>query len=306
MCTHDRYEALAEALASLNQQTLPSSDYEIIVVDNSSNTARQRRFWKGAQRRYSAIVKFQSEPGLAKARNAGLNAAGAPLVAYCDDDSVASPDWLASLVRLFEDEPNAGIAGGPVSPIWPDAPPEWLHPWMAGFFTIVDHGPLRRRLLAHEWLAGTNIAFRRDLLLGVGGFDETLGRRGSLLLSNEELDITRRLLGAGFASYYEPSAIMRHKVDESRVSQAWLRRRVVWQAISNALASDAVLTCEAGPCWSLIAEYALRVPPEMRGLRGLFLDTTDGEMLKRQCEAIGELMKIMMFDAEDPERLAKK
>ena len=55
-----------------------------------------------------------------------------------------------------------------------------------------------------------------------------------------------------------------------------------------------------------ISEYVLRMPPEMRNLRGLFLDTDDAEVLYRQCEAMGALMKLMMFDAQDPERLADK
>ena len=44
VCTYNRYDVLAEALASLNEQSLPSSAYEIIVIDNSSDTERQRRF----------------------------------------------------------------------------------------------------------------------------------------------------------------------------------------------------------------------------------------------------------------------
>jgi hypothetical protein len=42
----------------------------------------------------------------------------------------------------------------------------------------------------------------------------------------------------------------------------------------------------------------------MRSIRGLFLDVTDGETLHRQCEAIGALMKLMLFNADDPENFA--
>jgi glucosyl-dolichyl phosphate glucuronosyltransferase len=301
VCTYNRYDVLPDALVGLEQQSLPRSKYEVIVVDNSSDRRTQRSFWRRSQHVFAVNLKIQPEPGLSKARNTGLLAATAPLVAYVDDDAVASPEWLEALVRLFNDEPNAGIAGGPVAPIWPGAEPPWLHPWLSGFFTIVDRGTSRRRLDEGEWLAGTNIAFRRNLLQQVGGFDETLGRKGTRLLSNEELEITRRIGELGFAPYYDPAALVHHKVQQDRVSQSWLRRRTAWQAISNALLPTATEKCERQRCWDAIADYALRVPPEMRTLRGLFLDTDDPETMQRQCEALNALLSLMMFDARDPE-----
>jgi hypothetical protein len=43
------------------------------------------------------------------------------------------------------------------------------------------------------------------------------------------------------------------------------------------------------------------MPPEMRGLRGLFADTDDPDILRRQCGAISALMALMMHDGQDPE-----
>lgn len=301
VCTYNRYDALPDALASLGKQSLPRSNYEVIVVDNSSDTRAQRNFWKRSQRRREVTLEIQAEPGLSKARNTGMRTATAPLVAFCDDDAVVSSNWLESLVGLFRDEPNAGMGGGPVVPIWPGSAPQWLHPWLTGYFTIVDRGQSRRPLGEEEWLAGTNVAFRRDLLLALGGFDENLGRRGTRLLSNEELEVAHRLRDLGFKSYYEPAALVHHKVHADRISPSWLRRRVAWQAISNALLPAAKGGCERQICWDTIARYALRVPPEMRTFRGLFMDTDDPDTLQRQCDAISALMTLMMHDGQDPE-----
>lgn len=306
VCTYNRYDVLPDALIGLDRQSLPRSQYEVIVVDNSSDRRAQQSFWRRSQHKFPVTLKIQPEPGLSKARNSGLRAAAAPLVAYIDDDAVAGADWLEALVRLFDEEPNAGIGGGPVAPIWPGSEPPWLHPWLSGFFTIVDLGTSRRPLDAGEWLAGTNIAFRRNLLEQVGGFDEALGRKGARLLSNEELEITRRIGELGFRPYYEPTALVYHKVHQDRVSQAWLRRRTAWQAISNALLPTASENCERQRCWDAIADYALRVPPEMRTLRGLFFDTDDAETMQRQCEALTALISLLMFDARDPERTIGK
>jgi GT2 family glycosyltransferase len=301
VCTYNRYDVLGDALSSLMDQSLDAASYEVLVIDNSTDLDAQQEFWRWGRSRFPVVLEIVPEPGLSKARNVGVRIATSPIVAFCDDDAVVSRDWLRSLVGVFEAEPTAGAAGGPVVPIWPGAAPTWVHPWLQGFFTIVDHGKARRALAGEEWLAGTNVAFRREPLIESGGFSETLGRKGALLLSNEELEIMRRLRQGGFDSFYEPAAVVHHKVHADRVDQAWLRRRVAWQVISDGLSHKGEAGLDTGKAWEAIADYALGVPPQMRNIRGLFLAVEDPDVLQRQCEAISALMKLMMFDARDPE-----
>jgi glucosyl-dolichyl phosphate glucuronosyltransferase len=299
VCTHNRYDVLPDALASLMEQSLARSQYDVIVVDNSTDLAGRKSFWQRYRNRFGVTVEFSPVPGLSAARNRGVSMTNAPVVAFCDDDAVVCPGWLAALVEVFRTEPTAGVVGGPVIPIWPGTPPPWLHPWIRGFFTIVDHGDRRRMLGENEWLAGTNVAFRRSALIEAGGFNENLGRRSTLLLSNEDIVVARKLAQLGHASFYEPTASVHHKVHADRVNRAWLRRRVAWQVISDALVSPP----EAAPeqCWSKIGDYMLRMPPEMRTFRGLFLDTDDPATLQRQCDAITAFMTLLMADGHDPE-----
>jgi GT2 family glycosyltransferase len=301
VCTHNRYDVLPDALASLMEQTLPRSQHEVIVVDNSTDLAARRSFWRRYRTRFDITLELAPTPGLSAARNRGVNMTEAAVVAFCDDDAIVSSGWLEALVDVFRAEPTAGVAGGPVVPIWPGSPPPWLHPWLRGFFTIVDHGDRRRMLTENEWLAGTNVAFRRDALLKAGGFDENLGRRSTLLLSNEDLAVAGRLAELGYSSFYEPSASVHHKIHAERVNRAWLRRRVAWQVISDALVDSAKGVPAPEQCWSKIAEYMLRMPPEMRTFRGLFLDIDDPAALQRQCDAITALMTLLMSDGHDPE-----
>jgi GT2 family glycosyltransferase len=302
VCTYNRYDVLADALSSLMDQSLDSASYEVLVIDNSTDLVAQRDFWRWGRSRFPVVLEVVPEPGLSKARNVGIRAAVAPIVAFCDDDAVVSRDWLRSLLGVFEEEPKAGAAGGPVVPIWPEAAPTWVHPWLRGYFTIVDHGVKRRALAETEWLAGTNVAFRREPLIETGGFSEALGRRGALLLSNEELDIMDRLRENGFQSFYEPAAVVHHKVHADRVDQAWLRRRVAWQVVSDGLSNNGQAGLDTAKAWGAIADYALGVPPQMRTIRGLFLDVEEPDVLRRQCEAISALMRLMMLDGHDPER----
>jgi GT2 family glycosyltransferase len=299
ICTHNRYDVLADAIASLRGQSIHSSDLEILVVDNSTDFERQSEYWNNREMPENARLLFDSKPGLSRARNFALREARAPLIAYLDDDAVAAADWCASLVQVFRDRPDAGIVGGPVEPVWESAEPNWLHRWQRGFLSIVDFGDSLRALDHGEWLAGTNISFRTAVLEKIGGFDEGLGRIGPFLLSNEELVVSRKILELGYRSYYTPDARMMHRVGGARASQQWLRQRACWQIVSDLLANNERLNDRQ--CWGELATYFERLPLEFRSVRGLFLDVEDSNSFYLQCRALGALMHLMLNQARDPE-----
>jgi glycosyltransferase involved in cell wall biosynthesis len=304
VCSHNRYETLGDTLRGLEAQTLPEAAFEVVVVDNSTDLDAQKKFWR--LNKLPANVRLIREriPGLSRARNIGFRAAAAPIVAYIDDDAVASPGWLGTLLDVFETTEKCGVAGGPVVPVWlyPAREPEWLHQWQRGFLTIVDRGPGRRALGEGEWLAGTNIAFRRDLLEKVGGFNEGLGRIGNALLSNEELEVSRKIEAEGFGAFYDDDARVLHRVHANRVSQGWFRRRVSWQAVSDQMSGGRTADDEA--CWARIHQYLQKVPVEMRGVRGLFLNTNDPDLFHAQCGAIEALVTLLTASGRDPEARA--
>ena len=82
-------------------------------------------------------------------------------------------------------------------------------------------------------MAGVNIGFSTQLILEEGGFDTSLGHRGdATLLSNEETRLVNKLKGkmSRLATHLMQVG---HCIDSSRLSPTWLRKRVVWQAVSD-------------------------------------------------------------------------
>ena len=188
-----------------------------------------------------------------------------------------------------------------MAPIWPSTKPKWIHPWQEGFLTIVDLGKTLRPLNDSEWLAGTNIAMRSDLLKKVGGFSEALGRVKGTLLSNEELVVSQNIHGLSYRSYYSPNARVSHRVHADRISQDWMRRRVSWQAVSDLMSGGGEWrTSEA--LWAEVGNYLMSLEPEMRGVRGLFYDTGDAALFERQCRAIGAFVEMLLRAPSDPDR----
>jgi glucosyl-dolichyl phosphate glucuronosyltransferase len=297
ICTHNRYDLIEPAIKSVEAQDLPREKYELILVDNSTDRQAQAKFLSEAELFCKMRIIVEKTPGLSRARNIGTRAAEAPIVAFMDDDARASKSWASELVGAFKRNPKAGVVGGPVRPIWPIQRPTWLHPWLEGYLTIVDRGDSERTLAHHEWLAGTNIAFMRDPLIEAGLFDEQLGRIGGLLLSNEELSVTRKLQARDLVSVYNPNAEMHHTVHKERINQSWFRRRVFWQAISDLF--DHEDEKPFSERLEKIFAYQDKLKPRDRGLVGMFEDIVDPEAFHAQTAAVAALVHLLATDARD-------
>lgn len=237
ICTNNRYDLLEKALASALAQEDAADD--IIVVDNSPNKAEGKAFAQRFSDSPKVRFAFEEIQSLSHARNVGTSLAQTDIVAFIDDDAIAEPGWAKALRETFDTVgSDAGCVGGIVKPIWPSAPPAWVTPTLAAYLSIVDWGDRQKELSPTEWLAGCNIAFRRQALLAIGGFRTDIGRTGNpvSLLSNEETSACRTLEQAGYRIFYSPQAVVSHHIDKKRLNASWLSRRIVWQAISDAIA----------------------------------------------------------------------
>jgi glycosyltransferase involved in cell wall biosynthesis len=289
VCTYNRYDALPRALESLTAQTLPAAEFEVVVVDNSPD--RELSLAHAARFENIANLKWVVEgtPGLSNARNVGTRIAAGPLVAFIDDDAIAAPEWLANIVAGYERfGPSAVGLGGRVDPLWGAPRPRWLHDDLLGYLSVVNWGGSARIAATGEWVAGTNISFRREPLAAVGGFSVDLGRReaGYSLLSNDENEVIAKLRARGGQLVYDPEVIVRHLVAAERLTQAWFRRRAAWQAMSDYLLSPQRHFEQAQRSWSAVQRFVNRLPPRDRSLRALGVALDDPEMFKAQLLAI--------------------
>ncbi|GDZ92622.1 putative glycosyl transferase [Planktothrix agardhii CCAP 1459/11A] len=233
ICTHNREQYLGLAIDSLLQQYF--TDFEIIVVDNASTDGTRQVV---ESRLPNPKLRYIHEPvtGLSVARNTGAKNSQSPIIAYLDDDAIATPQWLRVLYSAYENHPKLAIAGGKVTLIWPEGitPPPWLSDNLAGNLGAYN--------LGDQWVEiknpgltprGLNYSVRRSFLEKIGGFDVNLGRVGKRLLSNEELQMTELALQQGWQVAYIPEALVAHHVAPERVNRAWFMERGWWQGISE-------------------------------------------------------------------------
>ena len=236
ICTHNRRTYLRLALESLVEQSLSLDCFEILVIDNGSTDRTRDEVLAIAARLPNLRYLFESQLGLSVARNTALRECTSPFIAYLDDDAIASPCWIEDILNAFRAlGPRLGCVGGRIDPIWESPRPEWLSDEMLSCLTILNLGDVSRILdPQRESVYGANMSFSCDALRKVGAFDQTLGRVGNRLLSNEEVLVQRRLARAGYATSYVPSALVQHHVLAS-VELAWFAERFFWQGVSEAV-----------------------------------------------------------------------
>jgi glycosyltransferase involved in cell wall biosynthesis len=295
ICTYNRYDVLPKAIHSLLRQWLDPGSLEIIVVDNSPDQENATRF--GARFEHAPGLRYLWEPtpGLSHARNVGTEHARADVVAFMDDDAVAATHWAAQILRGFTAfTERAGIVGGRVRPRWVSARPAWLSDNLLGYLSILDRGEQMRALEPNEWLVGCNIAFDKRALLEAGGFSRALGRIGpaTMLLSNDELEVADKIHRTGRLSIYCPDALVHHLIDPSRLTRAWFRRRVAWQAVSDFIKDPQRLAARA-PDLTEHVWRALRA--DAQGPAGaLFAATDDQCEFERNVALIYDLVVSML------------
>lgn len=233
ICTHNRSSYLGAAIDSLLCQDF--EDFEVVLVDNGSSDDTKEVV---NQRLGNLRLRYVWEPvvGLSVARNTGAQTGKGEILAYLDDDAVASKNWLKCLERAFKTNDNLMIAGGKVGLIWPVnlSSPKWLSAGLAENLGAYDLGDkmiyIERPNLTPR---GLNYAIRRCFWEEIGGFDVNLGRVGKNLLSNEELHVTEMALKGGWQVAYLPDAVVGHNVAPERIRRSWFLRRGWWQGISE-------------------------------------------------------------------------
>ena len=149
---------IAAALKSVAAQTLAT--YETIVVDDGSTDATP-----AIAREFPFRLISTGQRGLSSARNTGLAAATGEIVAYLDDDARPDPHWLTYLAETFATTSHAAVGGTNVPP----APDGLIRECVAQSPGNPVHVLLSDQEAEH--IPGCNMAFRRECLTAIGGFD---------------------------------------------------------------------------------------------------------------------------------------
>jgi glycosyltransferase involved in cell wall biosynthesis len=213
---------LATILQSLCEQSIETSKYEVIVVDNNSNDNTREVVDEFCRRFTNVHYCFEPQQGLSYARNRGWQEARGKYVGYTDDDCKVPEQWLEVAKEIIE-QISPGVFGGPYYSFHVTAKPRWFK----DSYGSHELGKEARVLRENEYLDGANIFSRRSLLHSLGGFDTSLGMSGTTIAYGEETALLRlvRTMEPAQIIYFDPRLYVYHLVPPQKMSMCWIVRQ---------------------------------------------------------------------------------
>ena len=213
VATYNRPGPLAQLLASLADQIVDRSDFEVVVVDDGSEddaTPLALRFSEALQ-----IRAFrQDNAGVAVARQRGVERARGRIVVFLDDDMIVKPDFVAQHIAE-QDGRDDRVVMGRLLPA-----PELAHMPLFERFYAHQLDAFAARAVARGTFAGFevytgNLSMPRALFLRAGGFDAAF--------HIEDVELGVRLEAAGADFCFSSAATSVHASDHTSLGK-WLAR----------------------------------------------------------------------------------
>lgn len=276
----NQLEALYECLASIQQQLIGGGDIEIIVVDNGSTVALTE------VQAAHPMVQFLSEPqpGPGLARNRGVLAATAPVLAFIDADCRAETGWLAAALAAVEPDPARRVVGGDVRV--PFADPRRISPTEA--YEAVFSYRQRMFIETHLYSGTGNLAMGRAVFDAVGPFGG--------IDTAEDMDWGLRAHALGYVTRYIPGMIIYHpaRPDFAALATKWRRHvRHAWNDYQSA----------GQPRWRWqLRAAAVLASIGVHGVKMLTSDRVPG--FANRLRGIGMLIRTRRFRAAEMLRVA--
>ncbi len=258
--TMERWDDLRKAVASAQAQTNPALETVVVIDHNPGLLARARSGLPPS----TLVVPSTGSRGASGARNTGVAVTHGEVVAFIDDDAVASPIWLQALLHHFADAGVVGV-GGSLDPAWDDARPGWFPPefdWAVGGSYLGM--PENAASVRNVW--SNNMAIRRRVFDDIGGFRDGFGKIGQRSCP-EDTDLCLRAAAHDHGTWiYEPAGIAAHRVPPPRATVGYFLARCFNEGRGKA--ALAALN-GAGKSTSAERRYTRRVLPGGigRGLR---------------------------------------
>lgn len=207
-------------------------DWEVFVVDNNSSDGSVKYLkeqYPPSDFPQLQIIANNDNPGFGKANNQAIRMAKGDYILLANPDTFASEDTLRRCLDFMDQHPDTGCLG--VKMLYADGtfapesrrgvPTPWasfckitrlskLFPHSKSFGNYyMQHLPIDEPAQV-EIISGAFMMFKREVVEQIGVFDE------AFFMYGEDIDISYRMLKAGYHNYYLPTQILHYKGESSK------------------------------------------------------------------------------------------
>jgi len=240
ICTHNpRQEYLDRVLQSLKSQTLMMQEWELLLIDNASQTLLASEIdlsWHPNARHVR-----EETLGLTAARLCGIREASNDILVFVDDDNVLDINYLGNTLEILERNSRLGAIGGKSIPEFEIEPEDWVEQFST-CLALRDLGKESKIYFRQNQIntqtndypdfapIGAGLVIQKEVatayakIVSQDSSRLALGRTGKRLVSGEDNDIVLTLLEAGWGVGYFPQLQLTHLISASRLTKEYLAR----------------------------------------------------------------------------------
>lgn len=231
ICTHNPRPAfISRTLEALRGQTLPSTEWDLLIIDNASHPP------------VANVVNLEWHPnayqfteeilGLTPARLLGIRKSRGELIVFVDDDNVLDKDYLANAAKIYDEYPFLGAFGASIEAEFEVDPPLSIRPYLERLAirpTSRDHWSNAKKW-SEATPFGAGMCVRREVAelyaerVQSDSLRFTLGRKGKGLNGGEDIDLawTSLLLNKGTGCFARLR--LRHLIPKDRLTESYIER----------------------------------------------------------------------------------
>lgn len=197
--TRNRPASIVHCLDALANQDFAPETFEVIVVDDGSETSLNLDTNRWIGRLEIRLIR-QDNSGPGGARNRGVQEATGVYLAFTDDDCVPTKSWLSELHSILRDHPNA-LVGGTTFNGLKDRFFSEVSQSILGF--VYEH--FNKKCEDAYFFTSNNMGCRRSDFLSIGGFDSTFQ------IASEDRELCSRWRQSGRSLFWRKAALVEHR-----------------------------------------------------------------------------------------------
>ena len=233
ICTHNpKLDYLKRVLQALQNQTLSKDQWELLLIDNASDTVLAEEV--DLQWHHKARHIREEQLGLTQARLRGIKESIGEILIFVDDDNILEADFLEVNVNISQEWPMLGVWGGQIVPEFEQAPADWAKPYLILLAVReFDRDKWSNSTIPNESVpCGAGICVRKFVAEKYA--EQTLkdekraelGRKGKLLTSGEDTDLALTACDLGLGTGQFRSLKLTHIISANRLQENYLLRLV--------------------------------------------------------------------------------
>lgn len=244
ICTHNpRPDYLTRTLAALESQTVPREKWELLLIDNASDSPLSCR-WELPWHPQGRHIR-EEQLGLTPARLRGIHEARGNLLIFVDDDNVLDSDYLQQALIVSERYLMIGAWSGNLEPCFETEPPSWTRTiWNS----LAIREVVRDQWSNLPWLTdtmpwGAGLCVRREVAHFYSNLHQKgcraimLDRSGDSLVSGGDIDLASCACDLGLCVGLFRALRLTHLIPAFRLDEAYLLKLMEGTAYSSFLLS---------------------------------------------------------------------